>query len=354
MMSIQLPIRGALTFVAASMIVTGFGAIAVADDNRTSSSDVYRTNQFYVALGAGISRLDPEAQTTAIAVGDENSAGFSVAIGYDFSSWLSAEIYGADLGSAAIDFLGQDVGDVDYQVFGAGLLGTFYRSNGFGRGRDGLSLYGRVGLGGISNDTELDFDRDHDTHVAFGVGVEYGLPQGFAVRGELNSYDTDAQFLQVAVLKRFGGRSNRRNRALAPAPVPVPETPIAPAPTPAPEAPVQQAEIPANLPKTYFDFDIHELSAEANQTVDGIVNVLQDVDGLILIDGHADHTGTDAYNQALSMRRANSVRDALVSRGISADRLSVRGFGERQPAATNSTSEGRALNRRVEVTLRAQ
>ena len=54
------------------------------------------------------------------------------------------------------------------------------------------------------------------------------------------------------------------------------------------------------------------------------------------------------------MRRANSVRDALVSRGISADRLSVRGFGERQPAATNSTSEGRALNRRVEVTLRAQ
>lgn len=352
MMLIQRPLfRGTLTLVAASMIVAGFGAIALADDKKSSSGDTYYTNQFYVALGAGISKVDPDAVCNCIAVGDSTSGGFSLAIGYDFTSWLSAEIYGADLGSASIDFLGQDVGDVDYQVYGASLLGTFYRSNGFGKGREGLSLYGRVGIGGISNDADLDFRRDHDQHVAFGVGVEYGLPQGFAVRGELNSYDSDAQLLQVTLVKRFGGKAHNRSRSIAPV---VPVTPVIPTPTPEPEAPVQQVEVPASLPKTYFDFDIHELSAEANQTVDSIANVLQDVDGLILIEGHADHIGTDAYNQALSERRANAVRDALVSRGISADRLSVRGFGELRPAASNLTEDGRALNRRVEVTLRAQ
>jgi len=351
MTAIQLPlVRGALTLVASSMIIAGFGAVALADDNKSSSS--YRTNQFYVALGAGISNVDPEAANAAIQVGDSTSTGFSIALGYDFTSWLSAEVYGADLGSASIDFLGQEVGDVDYQVFGASLLGTFYRSNGFSNGRNGLSLYGRVGVGGIETDTDLDFRRDHESHVAFGVGVEYGLPQGFAFRGELNSYDTDAQLLQVSLVKRFGGKAHQQNRSFAPVAAPI--APVATTPAPAPEAPVQQAQLPTNLPKTYFDFDIHSLSAEASQTVADIANVLQNVEGLILLEGHTDNSGTDAYNQALSMRRANAVRDALVSRGIAADRLRVRGFGERQSAATNSTSEGRALNRRVEVTLRAQ
>ncbi len=353
MMLFRLPVvRNAVTIVAASMVVAGFGAVAVADENQSSSRDVFYTNQFYVALGAGISRVSPEADCNCIAVGESSSTGLSLAIGYDFSSWLSAEIYGADLGSASIDFLGQEVGDVDYQVFGASLLGTFYRSNGYSRGRRGLSLYGRVGVGGINNDTELDFRRDHKQHVAFGVGVEYGLPRGFAVRGELNSYDTDAQLLQVSLVKRFGGRANQRNRLAAPKP-----DPIAPVVTPqpiTPEAPVQTAQAPAELPKTYFDFDLHNLSADAQTTVDSIAGVIKDLDGLVVVEGHTDHTGTNEYNQALSMRRANAVRDALVSRGISADRLLVRGFGERQPAASNTSSEGRALNRRVEVTLRAQ
>lgn len=350
MMLSQLPIvRNTLSVVAASLVAAGFGAVALADDHQTR--DVYKSNQFYVALGAGISHVDPDADCNCIAVGDSTSAGFSLAIGYDFSSWLSAEIYGADLGEASIDFLDQEVGEVDYLVYGASLLATFYRSTGFGRGRDGLSLYGRVGLGGIDNDTELDFRRDHETHVAFGVGAEYALRNGFAVRGEINSYDSDAQLVQVSLVKRFGGRTNQRNRSLTPKTVPF--VPVTPQPI-ALEAPVQKAQLPANLPKTYFDFDLHSLSAEAQQTVDSVASAIKDLDGLVVIEGHTDHTGTDEYNQTLSMRRANAVRDALVMQGVSADRMLVRGFGERQPAATNTTSDGRALNRRVEVTLRAQ
>jgi len=68
--------------------------------------------------------------------------------------------------------------------------------------------------------------------------------------------------------------------------------------------------------------------------------------------GHADATGSDEYNLALSQRRAGSVAGYLVSRGIIQDRLFVAGQGERQPVASNATEAGRAQNRRVEIILR--
>ena len=65
--------------------------------------------------------------------------------------------------------------------------------------------------------------------------------------------------------------------------------------------------------------------------------------------GDTDSIGTDAYNQGLSERRAESVRSHLVDRGVSASRLTAVGYGESQPIASNETEEGRALNRRVEL-----
>jgi OOP family OmpA-OmpF porin len=67
--------------------------------------------------------------------------------------------------------------------------------------------------------------------------------------------------------------------------------------------------------------------------------------------GHTDSVGSDAYNQALSERRANAVRDYLVSKGIDSNRLTVKGLGEEDPVATNATPEGRAKNRRVELNI---
>jgi OOP family OmpA-OmpF porin len=67
------------------------------------------------------------------------------------------------------------------------------------------------------------------------------------------------------------------------------------------------------------------------------------------IQGHTDSVGNDAYNMSLGLRRANSVKDFLVSKGVSASRLSTKSFGETQPVASNDTAEGRALNRRVEL-----
>ena len=69
-----------------------------------------------------------------------------------------------------------------------------------------------------------------------------------------------------------------------------------------------------------------------------------------LVEGHTDSIGSDAYNQRLSERRANAVRDYMVSRGIDAQRITTKGWGKSKPIASNKTKEGRARNRRVEIT----
>jgi outer membrane protein OmpA-like peptidoglycan-associated protein len=79
----------------------------------------------------------------------------------------------------------------------------------------------------------------------------------------------------------------------------------------------------------------------------------QDPDSKIVVEGHTDSQGGAAYNQDLSQRRAQSVRDYLVSRGISSDRVTSQGFGPTRSVADNASAEGRANNRRVEIVVKA-
>jgi outer membrane protein OmpA-like peptidoglycan-associated protein len=76
-------------------------------------------------------------------------------------------------------------------------------------------------------------------------------------------------------------------------------------------------------------------------------------DRLVQIDGFTDSIGTDSFNQDLSQRRADAVRFALLSRGISSARVATQGYGKSYPVASNSESSGRQLNRRVEVVIGA-
>jgi outer membrane protein OmpA-like peptidoglycan-associated protein len=74
-------------------------------------------------------------------------------------------------------------------------------------------------------------------------------------------------------------------------------------------------------------------------------------DSNILLEGHTDSTGSERHNQALSLRRAESVSDYLVTESVKPERLSIQGYGESQPIADNATAEGRQANRRVEVAI---
>jgi outer membrane protein OmpA-like peptidoglycan-associated protein len=94
-----------------------------------------------------------------------------------------------------------------------------------------------------------------------------------------------------------------------------------------------------------------ELLPSARNRLSEVADALKQSDSALTIEGHTDAQGPDSYNEELSLRRAEQVRDFLVSRGVPPDRFSVRGLGEYRPVASNSTAEGRANNRRVEIVL---
>lgn len=102
----------------------------------------------------------------------------------------------------------------------------------------------------------------------------------------------------------------------------------------------------------YFAFDSSELNGPARNALDIVADNLKSRSYVVAVaNGHADRTGTEAYNQALSERRAKAVADYLVSAGVPQTQLRTRAFGETRPATAGDTPEQRARNRRVEINL---
>ncbi|NYT85697.1 outer membrane protein OmpA [Pollutimonas harenae] len=123
--------------------------------------------------------------------------------------------------------------------------------------------------------------------------------------------------------------------------------PVAEAPVVAPTA----TKVVLNA-DTFFDFDKSTLKPEGRQVLDQVASQAATINLETLIaTGHTDSIGTEAYNQGLSERRANSVKEYLISKGVAADRIYTEGKGETSPVASNSTREGRAQNRRVEIEI---
>ena len=105
--------------------------------------------------------------------------------------------------------------------------------------------------------------------------------------------------------------------------------------------------ISAEIP---FMFDRSDLTSKATRKLDSFISAIrQRVSNIISIFGHTDSLGTDPYNDALSERRANRVRDYLLNSGIPGREISVKAMGERSPIADNDTRDGRAKNRRVVI-----
>lgn len=101
-----------------------------------------------------------------------------------------------------------------------------------------------------------------------------------------------------------------------------------------------------------FDFNSAAVKPAARQNLDNLARSLDRYEGTqLLIAGHTDSVGTDAYNQQLSERRARAAADYLIAQGVRASRLRTTGMGEGEPVAANDTEAGRAANRRVEVAI---
>jgi len=107
-----------------------------------------------------------------------------------------------------------------------------------------------------------------------------------------------------------------------------------------------------NMSDVLFDTGSSTLKAGAREKLAKISGILLAHPGLTLqIEGHTDSVGSDEFNQQLSERRADSVRDFLAEQGAAASAMTAHGFGKTQPVATNDTSEGRQRNRRVELVV---
>jgi OOP family OmpA-OmpF porin len=149
-----------------------------------------------------------------------------------------------------------------------------------------------------------------------------------------------------------------------PAPKPAPAPEPKPAPPPPPPAPAPKPEPkPVAKPKpvaekvtfaadVLFDFDKSVIKPEGKSKLDDLASKARGVNlEVIIAIGHADSIGSDEYNQRLSVRRAEAVKAYMVSRGIEPNRVYTEGKGEKQPVASNRTSDGRAKNRRTEIEL---
>ena len=184
---------------------------------------------------------------------------------------------------------------------------------------------------------------------ALTCGSMGGVGAGVAARGQ--DRDGKAGYIAAGAIGGAllcGGLAYLMTEDPKPKPAPPPPPPP-PAPKPKPK-PAPKVERTIILDDVLFDFDKSNIKPEAGAILDRLVAFMKEnKDKKAALSGHTDNIGTDAYNQKLSQRRVNSVKDYVVKKGVESGRISGQGFGESKPIADNKTKEGRAKNRRVEI-----
>jgi len=310
------------------------------------------SKRFYINGGLGVSRVDPYSPTDTLSISDDSDVGFHLGVGMDLSRMFTVEAYAADLGESQVDFLGAAAGAISYRVVGVSALAYLVNSqsgmaiadddqDGLFR-REGASLYARLGLGYLNNTAErVSYRRDHSGHLAFGLGLEYGFSNGVALRSEIVSSDTDIQYANIGVLKRFG--------KVNVAPVVAKALPVKSNTEASPKAAVALKELPTQY--NYFEFDKATLSVESRAELDSLAASMRTNQANLYIEGHTDWLGSEQYNMNLSVKRSDAVAKYLVEQGIDPDRVKTIGLGETRPISTNETEAGRALNRRTEMKI---
>lgn len=353
----------------ATLISTAFCLPAVAQDFN---------KRFYVGAAGGGSNLEPESQVAAFTIDDETDIGGKVMVGYDWSPRIGIELAAADLGEAGIG--PNEVGEISYNVYELSGLYHFFNLGGYDAllDRRGLGAFFKVGVGAMDNDSNLEFTRDNDIHLSGGIGLEYGLPLGLAVRGEVEAFDEDALLTSLGLLWRFGGNgrsdsddglfttntSTDSDSGLTGASAAVLPTldddddndgvpnSIDDCTDTAPGEPVTAtgcAMFGGVLEGVNFASGSDQLLDEAQVVLNDAADVLLNDPSLTVeVQAHTDSQGAADYNVELSRQRALATVRYLMLRGVPAEQLKARAFGEAKPISDNSTEEGRKTNRRVE------
>jgi OmpA-OmpF porin, OOP family len=220
-------------------------------------------------------------------------------------------------------------------------------------GVDSLRPYVEGGFGHQSRTNVLadgHSGRDQTTQAIIGTGVKYYFTNNLYARAGVEAdYGIDNGKWDYSALVGLGVNFGGNAGAAAPAPTPAP----APEPVPEPEAPVAQV-VRVEL-DVKFDFDKAVVKPNSYGDVKNLADFMAQYPATnVEVAGHTDSVGPDAYNQKLSQRRADAVKQVLVKDGVDAGRITSVGYGESRPVADNATEAGRAVNRRVEASVEAQ
>jgi OOP family OmpA-OmpF porin len=320
------------------------------DDERISRS----------VLGSGFSSIS--------IIDDNRDVGYKLFGGYQLNKNIAVEGGYFDLGkfgyTATTVPPGTLTGNIKLRGVNLDLIGMLpitEKFSAFGRvganyaqARDSFSGTGAVS---VSNPNP----RKRELNHKFGLGLQYAFSESLAMRAEVERYRIndavgrrgDVDMLSVGLVYRFGAKETAApaKREVAPQYVAA-----APAPQPAVVAPPPQpVQVPVSekitfAAETLFDFDKSAVKPEGKAALDDLLNKQKGMNTEVMITvGHSDSVGTDAYNQKLSIRRAEAVKAYLISQGIDQSRVYTEGKGETQPVAENKTAQGRAQNRRVTV-----
>ena len=347
-----------------------WGVVAVAASAALAAPVVqgYETRP-YVSVNGGIAIADSARDS-------DDGVHFNVQVGQRLGRYL-----GLEFGGFGTDF---DSDINGYEDLGARLEALVYLND-----HPTWSPYIATGFGAINTENTVTGDESDDGFVNAGLGfIRYGrLFDSFTVglRGDyryrhtvdLSPEDFGDHIITLGLVLPFG------TARAVPAPV-VPPEPVAqvvdtdgdgvpddqdncpntPAGTqvdengcPLPEKPAAALAAEREFEHVLFPYDRAELTARARQILDAATPVINQLierypNLEVDVSGHTDSRGTDAYNQALSERRALAVKEYLVRKGIAASRVSANSYGETRPVATNETDAGRAQNRRAEVRTR--
>ena len=360
------------------LILATFPLLSNADTNTNAEpSDIKNfERRIYIGAGIGLSLMKPDTDGTSYSIDNNIDFGYKMYVGRDLSNYFSAELTFADLGQTTL----KPSGTIDYGVTAFNLLYYFYEQG--KRDHVGWSPYIKGGLATLNNSATVPYVQNHGAQVSLGLGAEYGWENGIAARIDVESYDKDAALITVGLLYRFGQQDKK--------PQPkdtdgdgvyddLDQCPGTPAATIVDSVGCElvsdkdgdgvKDEIDL-CPNTIKGADVNNVGCAIFETkIDGVnfkinsadltdeskVILDQTADELLKfmtvrveIQAHTDSQGNEAYNLSLSEKRAKSVADYMTSKGIDAERMEVKGYGETLPIADNKTKDGRAQNRRVE------
>ena len=328
----------------------------------------------YIGAGIGQSRatIDEERIRAALSANgatissfdaDEREAGMKLFVGKQLNRYFAIEAGYFDLGKFEFDARtsgnGALRGEAGFRGVNVDLVGQLPLT-------ERLSLLARAGANYAKASTHFSGNRlaavtspdasERKLNAKVGLGAEYKFSEALAGRVEIERYRLndaignrgDVDLVSFGLVYKLGRPAARPVAAFVPEPVAA--APVA-EPTPVvAEAPVAVSEKVTFAAEALFDFDKSVVKPEGKQALDALVGKIEGMQTEVMIAvGHTDSIGSDAYNDKLSLSRAEAVKAYIVSKGLAPSRVYTEGKGETQPVADNANSEGRAKNRRVSV-----